>query len=273
MADESEKPTRETPAESKASEALPIVESPSISPAELVKQPLAAERSPPVASEPAGPIASEPSKTALTFPASPRVAMVAAASIVLAAALGGVFGGLAIGAMPKDHTPVHEREAMQRSLAQLTKDISGLKAELAAADKSARAQTARVAELGNVLKEKLARDQTIVTGSIAAPASAPITAPAPQSAAAAPPQAAPLPQPRPAIQEASKGHRDGIIEGWTVLGARRGFIYVQSGRDVYRVMPGDRLPGLGIVEDVRRDDFGWVVITRRGVIVAARERL
>ena len=181
------------------------------------------------------------------------------------AALGGVFGGLAIGAVPKDETAAHEREAMQRSLAQLTKEISGLKAELAAVDKNARGQTARVTELGATLKEKLARDQTMVTGSIAAPASALAVAP--------PGQATLLPPPRPAIQEASNRTRDGIAEGWTVLGARRGFVYVQSGREVYRVMPGDRLPGLGLVEDVRRDELGWIVVTRRGVIVTARERL
>ena len=261
MADDREKPTSETPAESKTSETLPIVESPSISPAETVKEPLATK-------EPQPPV-SEPQTSALTLSASPRLAMVAAASIVLAAALGGVFGGLAIGAVPKDETAAHEREAMQRSLAQLTKEISGLKAELAAVDKNARGPTARVTELSATLKEKLARDQTMVTGSIAAPAGAPAVV-TPSAALA---QATPLPLPRPAIQEASNRTRDGIAEGWTVLGARRGFVYVQSGREVYRVMPGDRLPGLGIVEDVWRDELGWVVVTRRGVIVTARERL
>src|SRR3974390_1277635 len=156
MADDREKPTRETPAESKTSETLPIVESPSISPAETVKEPLAT-------TEPQPPV-SEPKKPALTLSASPRLAMVAAASVVLAAALGGVFGGLAIGAVPKDETVAQEREAMQRSLAQLTKEISGLKAELAAVDKNARGQTARVTELGPALKEKLPRDQTLATG-------------------------------------------------------------------------------------------------------------
>jgi len=39
---------------------------------------------------------------------------------------------------------------------------------------------------------------------------------------------------------------------------------------VYRVIPGDRLPGLGVVEDVRRDDAGLVVVTSRGLIVASR---
>ena len=179
MADDTDKPASGTPAESKAAEALPVVESPSISPAEPPKEPLVAENP--------APIAAEPAKPAASILARPRIAMAAAASVVLAAALGGVFGGLAIGAMPKDHTAVHEREAMQRSLAQLTKDIDGLKTELAAADKNARAQTARVAELGATLKEKLARDQNIVTGSIAAPASAPVPPAAAATAASGDP--------------------------------------------------------------------------------------
>ena len=54
----------------------------------------------------------------------------------------------------------------------MTKDIAGLKAELAAAEKTGKAQTARVAELDAKLRERLARDQSIVTGSIAAPATA-----------------------------------------------------------------------------------------------------
>ncbi len=263
MADENDKLTNETQSGAKSPEALPVVESPSISPVETAKEQLAAEKTDPVALDAA--------KPALIIPANPRVAMAAAASIVLAAALGGAFGGLALGAISKDRTAVHEREAMQRSLAQLTKQVASLKTELAAADKTARAQTARVAELGAAVKEKLARDQTIVTGSIAAPASAPAATPAP-APAATPAQAAPLPQPRPPIQEASNANGDGIAGGWSVLGARRGFVYVRSGRDVYRVMPGDRLPGLGIVEDVRHNRFGWVVVTRRGLIVAERER-
>jgi hypothetical protein len=101
--------------------------------------------------------------------------------------------------------------------------------------------------------------------------SAPAAAAGPAAVAAvAGVEPAPLPPPRPLIAEANA--RDSIAEGWTVLGARRGFVYVQSGRDVYRVAPGARLPGLGIVEEVRRDGGEWVVVTRRGAIVAARDR-
>jgi hypothetical protein len=247
---------------------LPIVDAPSISPAETVQ-----DASPP---EPAVAAAAEQVKTtAPRFIITPK-SMVLAASVVLAAALGGVIGAVATGAMPNDASAERERQAMQQSLAHLTKDIAALKAELAAADKTAKAQTARVAELDAKLRERLARDQAAVTGSIAKPATAPVSsapaaAPTPASVAAiATAEPAPLPPPRPLIREANA--HESVAEGWTVLGARRGFVYVQSGRDVYRVAPGARLPGLGIVEEVRRDDGEWVVVTRRGAIVAARDR-
>ena len=259
MAEETEKPTSETPASAPA--ALPTVEAPSISPAEPAQPAPALEAL-------AAPSTAELVKSSPFAAITPKT-MVLAASIVLAAALGGVFGALATGVTPKDATAEHERQAMQQSLARLTKDIAALKTELAAADKTAKAQTARVTDLDTKLREHLVRDQAAITGSIAAPASAPpITAPA-----AVPPATTaslPLPQPRPAVHEASA--RDGVAEGWTVLGARRGFVYVQSGREVYRVAPGARLPGLGIVEEIRREDGEWIVVTRRGVIVATRDR-
>ena len=263
MADENDKPTSETPQSAPA--ALPIVEAPSISPAETVQSASPIEADVPITIE-------LPKATRFSF-ITPRTTMLAA-SIALAAALGGVFGALATGAMPKDTSAEHAQQAMQQSLAHLTKDIAGLKAELAAAEKTGKAQTVRVAELDAELRERLARDQSIVTGSIAAPATAPAVAaasPLPaRASAAAVAETAPLPQPRPLIREANA--RDGIAEGWTVLGARRGFVYVQSGRGVYRVAPGAHLPGLGMVEEVRRDDGEWSVVTRGGVIVATRDR-
>jgi hypothetical protein len=172
--------------------------------------------------------------------------------------------------LARDTSGAEARQAMQAALTRLTMEIAGLKDNLAAAEKSARAQNARLADLDTRVREKLARDQTLVTGSIAAPktAAAPAAAPAPAPVAAAP---TPLPQPRPALAEASP--RSFVAEGWSVLGMRRGFLYVQNGRDVFRVLPGARLPGLGIVEDIRREDGEWIVVTRRGVIPAGRERL
>jgi hypothetical protein len=268
MADESDKPASETPQSAPA--ALPIVDAPSISPAEAAQ--------PASVIEPPTPITADPPKTTAVSFITPKLMMLAA-SVVLSAGLGGLFGAVATGAMPKDTSVGHERQAMQQSLARLTNDIAALKAELAAAEKTGKAQTARVAELDAKLRERLARNQATVTGSIAMPATVPAlsvpaavpAAPTPAPAAAiAAAEPAPLPPPRPLIREANA--RDGVADGWTVLGARRGFVYVQSGHDIYRVAPGARLPGLGIVEEVRRDDGQWVVVTRRGIIVATRDR-
>ena len=181
-----------------------------------------------------------------------------AASFVAVAAASGVLGAFAMNLTPRDTSAEQERRAMQQSLTRLTQDLASLKSDLAASEKTTRAQTARIADLDASLKAKLARDQASVTGSITAPA----------TAAAKPVEPTPLPPPKPHIETASA--RPSIVEGWSVLGVRRGFVYVRSGGDIYRVIPGDRLPGLGVVEDVRRDDAGWVVVTRNGLIVASR---
>lgn len=242
MADDTGKPKTES--------VLPSVEAPSISPADT------ADTAPVESTEPVAPTA----EAAETAKLPRRTAWAAlAASVLLAGVLGGVFGALATGVRPKDVAADHERLAMQQSLTRLTKEVATLKSQLAAADKTSKAQTARVAELDRSLRERLTRDEGIVTGSIALPATAPAAVSAPT----------PLPPPRPAVLQASSS--DGVA-GWTVLGMRRGFVYVQSGHDIYRVVPGARLPGLGPVEDIRRESGGWVVVTQRGTIVASRDR-
>ncbi len=244
--------TSDKPVEHKAETpaALPSVESPSISPAEAPAETEAKKEAPavlPPKPEPVSVFAQHRSGFGLL-----------AASFVAVAAATGVLGAFAMSLAPRDAGAAQERHAMQQSLAKLTQDIASLKSDLAVSEKTARAQTARIADLDASLKAKLARDQTAVTGSIAAPA----------TTAAKPDETAPLPPPKPQISTASPAHS--IVDGWSVLGMRRGFVYVRSRDDVYRVIPGDRLPGLGIVEDVRRDDAGWVVVTRAGLIVASR---
>jgi cell division protein FtsB len=254
MADDAREPTSDKPVESTAQRpaALPSVESPSISPAGAPAATEAKAQMPPVAPEKTG--------SPFLLPQNRTRFALLAASFVAVAVFGGVLGAFAMSLAPSEPAARQERQAMQQSLAQLTQQIASLKSDLAASEKTARVQTARIADLDASLRAKLARDQEVVTGSIAAPASAP---------AAKPAEAAPLPPPRPQI-EAAISPRTSIAEGWTVLGARRGFVYVRSGNEIYRVLPGDRLPGLGIVEDIRRDDLGWVVVTPRGLIVASR---
>jgi len=47
---------------------------------------------------------------------------------------------------------------------------------------------------------------------------------------------------------------------------------VQGHGDIYRVALGAPLPGLGAVEQIKRQDGRWIVVTRKGIIVSPRDR-
>jgi hypothetical protein len=46
-------------------------------------------------------------------------------------------------------------------------------------------------------------------------------------------------------------------------------LLVEGHGDVYEVVPGAQLPGLGRVESIRRVDGRWIVETPKGLIVSA----
>lgn len=274
------------PAEAKAE--LPVVESPSISPATEPAPAAAEPQSEPVtiapvsepaaeapASEPAAPesvvdLQSERvarSRFALR-PRHKRYALLAA-SVTIAAALGAVIGAVATGGFAKpprtDVAGLEERKAMQQSIAHLSKELTTLKINVVAANKSAQTQIAKISE-------RLSREAAEITGSISAPQTMP-----PQTAptqAALTQVAAPLPPPRPATQIATieTPARAPIVTGWTIRDSRDGYVYVESHGEIYQVVPGAPLPGLGPVEQIKRQDGRWVVVTPKGLIVSMRDR-
>jgi hypothetical protein len=251
---------------------LPHVESPSISPAitEPVAETVTPIHEPEVASqaapetasvgEIAPPPAAEPAaKPRFTLtPRRERMALLAA-SVTFAAALGTVIGALASGgfsaAPPQkpDVTAMEERKAMQQSIAQLSKQITTLKANIEVASKSASAQIAKVADRFD------RAGAAEITGSISAPQT---VAPLPTS----------RPQPRVAAVETQVPAKPSVVQGWTIREARDGFVYVEGRGEVYQVMPGAPLPGVGVVEAIKRQDGRWVVVTPKGIIVSMRDR-
>ena len=58
-----------------------------------------------------------------------------------------------------------------------------------------------------------------------------------------------------------------VVEGWVVRKAMRGAALVEGRYGIIEVEPGDHLPGVGRVEDIKRQDGRWVVVTARGLIV------
>jgi hypothetical protein len=251
---------------------LPAVESPSISPAKAeiaagtgaAEEPAAATASADTVSAPAD---QAPTATSALIhflprfhfrPRHKRYALLAA-SVAIAAAFGAVVGAAATGGFSKapavDIAAMEENKATQQSVAHLTKEITNLKASLEAANKAAHSQIAK-------LSDRLSHE-TDITGSITPPRSVP----------SAPQATAPLPAPRPPqVAAVEPPPRFSIVPDWSIRETRDGYVYVQGHGDVYQVVPGAPLPGLGPVEQIKRQDGRWLVVTPKGIIISMRDR-
>jgi F0F1-type ATP synthase membrane subunit c/vacuolar-type H+-ATPase subunit K len=62
-----------------------------------------------------------------------------------------------------------------------------------------------------------------------------------------------------------------ILRDWWITHARNGYVYVQGHGEIYRVVPGTPLPGLGAVEQIKRENGRWVVMTPKGIIASMRD--
>jgi len=255
------------PEPAQAKSELPSVESPPISPG--AETPAIATDTPAPAIEPiaAATPAVEPITDAAPV-AKPRFVLrprhkryaLLAASATFAAALGAVVGALASGGFSTTARPdvaaIEENKAMQQSIARLGKEITTLKTSLEQANKAAHTQIAKISE-------RLEHATAEVTGSISAP----------QTTA---PVLAPLPSPRPAQRfaavEPSPPARPSVVAGWTIRDIRNGYVYVENHGELYQVVLGAPLPGLGPVQSVKRQDGRWMVLTPKGIIVSMRDR-
>lgn len=283
MADreDTQKSTSEQPADTPAvkAEALPSVESASISPAkddEPAETEAATAKAEPVAAGDS-PIAPTTNVIPLRLALRRRRMALLAASVTVAIALGAVIGAVTANSLSNSNDQVsslQERKVMQQTIARLGDELSTLKTSLDAASKSAHAQTAQLAKLSQTMNEKLAAATTKANAALAQ-ASAEVTGSisAPQTVAAQAPALAeqtPLPQPRPQqIAAVESLPRPLVVPDWHVRGAARGAVLVESRGEIYEVVPGASLPGLGRVESIRRIDGRWIVQTPKGLIVSA----
>jgi hypothetical protein len=250
---------------------LPAVESPSISPADMIGTTNSAGEASPIESTDALNASTETAAMGtqgyarighLTAPKRPRLILrprhrryaVLAASVAIAAALGVIVGTAASGGFSNapaiDVAAVEENKAMQQSVARLSKEIASLKTSLEAANKSASSQIAKISE-------RLNRESANITASI----------PTQQQTTSAP-----LPPPRPEAASVDSAPRMAILTNWSIREMRDGYVYVQGHGDIYQVVPGAPLPGLGPVEQIKRQDGRWLVVTPKGIIVSMRDR-
>jgi len=196
-----------------------------------------------------------------------------AATLVIAAGLGAMAGVLSTHVLPsappkQDVASLEERQAMQKSIVLLAKEVTALKSNVDKAEKSMQTQVVKISARVDAAKREAAREDkhdTIVTGSIAAPAS---TASKTVAAATAATITAPLPQPRPAVTQAAQ-----VVKGWSAYVAPDGAVLVeQQGGDLFQVSTGAPLPGLGRIKAIRRDGAHVEVVTAKGIIVSPPRR-
>ena len=198
------------------------------------------------------------------FAARPRMSRYAvlAASIAIAAALGSVAGALAGAALmrpsPKHRSvPTMNANALNKTLTQLSADLSSLKAALDTSSKATSTQLSKITE-------RVERAEKAQAKRRAEDRASPET---PKSPAQAPAQ---IPSDVTGSIVEKQQVRPAIVEGWVIRDIFDGRAMVESRYGIFEVSPGAPLPGLGKVESVRRQDGRWVVVTPKGLIVSSR---
>jgi hypothetical protein len=173
-----------------------------------------------------------------------------ALTIALAAALGAGAGSLVtsgIGAVvSRGDAGAEHVLALQESIRSLAVEIRAMNATVATAGKETMAELASIsdrvgkgeaaqaalkAEVGKVRSAGAVSDET--TGSIASPA-------------------------------------PGVARGWVLWRVREGRALIGGNFGTFEVVPGSRVPGLGLVHRIAREDGRWVVATQNGLILSPR---
>ncbi len=202
---------------------------------------------------------------------SSRFALLAA-SLALAAGLGSLVGSLSASglahlspvAAAAPRSGVAEANALQAVKAELA-ELSALKASLDGAARSANGQFAKIVDR----LDRVERAQIEPTAKLAHMAEAidrlekkNVMA----AASAAPETTGAIANHQPAAPAETK-LPDKILQNWVVQDVRRGRALVENSYGgVFAVAAGGVLPGLGVVESIKRQDGQWVVVTARGVI-------
>ena len=210
------------------------------------------------------------------------------AVVAIAASVGAISGALATAGMMHFAAPapapaqVADTSALDASVARIDADVVALKANVEHTSKTGLGQfnraNDRLDKLEKAQAEPMARiaklsetvDKLRATPP-AAPAQAAAAAPARETTGSiAPTQvatAAAAPAPVPAAPRTEVG-RLPTIDGWVLRDVSNGGALIEGRGGLYEVYAGDPIPGIGRVDAIRRQDGRWVVVTRKGLIVA-----
>jgi len=214
----------------------------------------------------------------------------AMAAVVALATIAGAAGG-AFATMGIMHTADATATAppsgtLDAAIARIDADVLALKAGLEHTSKAALTQfnkttdrldriekaqtepTAKLARLSEAVEKLRATPAPAPVVAVAAPAVAPAASKevtgsvTPPAAAAAAPAAAPATPSKPEV-----GHLP-TVEGWSLADVGYGAALIRNRRGTWEVYAGDRIPGLGRIDAIRKQDGHWVVVTEKGLIVA-----
>ncbi len=216
------------------------------------------------------PSVSTPVAAAAATERRPRRFALLAASLALSASLGAIGGSLAVAEIGRLLAPppppaalaaaVHgdaseEIRALKDSVAQLRTNlktigdnVAAVRAGLNASFSSSTAQFAKLTEAIDKLDRHNAERH-------AAAAAAPPPAPAAETTGSI------------ASAPGAKPAKPGVVDGWVLRKAYRGAALVEGRYGIIEIEPGDNLPGVGRVEEIKRQDGRWVVVTPKGLIV------
>jgi hypothetical protein len=179
-----------------------------------------------------------------------------ATTLSLAASVGALGGSLALGPIGRSVPPApaatpaahsdDEIRLLKETVSQLRGNMKVLSDHVAAVRSGLSAytstSTAQIAKLVEAV-EKLERIQGERRGAAA-------TAPETTGSTAAPAEAKPA-----------------VVEGWVLRKAARDAALVEGRYGVIEIEPGDHLPGVGRIEQIKRQDGRWVVVTAKGLIL------
>jgi hypothetical protein len=197
-----------------------------------------------------------PERATAAAPARSTRFLMLAASVAFAAAFGSFVGSVSgtgfahvfYPAGPPSTTAQANVDAAATAFAQMKLELSALiKADLDATSRTAGSQFAKIADRLDKLDRHFASADT--TGSIASQPAGSSAAPA-----AEPPKL-----------------NDRILADWIVHDVRNGRALIESRYGgIFDVGTGSVLPGLGRVDQIKRQDGQWLVLTAHGTITSGR---
>ncbi|UPT94968.1 hypothetical protein J4G48_0037890 [Bradyrhizobium barranii subsp. apii] len=210
-----------------------------------------------------------------------------AAVVAIAASVGAISGALATAGMmhfaaqAPAPAQVADTSALESSVARIDADVVALKANVEHTSKTGLSQFNRANDRLDKLEKaqaepmaKIAKLSETVDKLRATPPAAPTQAAAAAAkettGSIAPTQVATAtaaPVPAPAAPKTEVG-RLPTIDGWVLRDVANGGALIEGRGGLYEVYAGDPIPGIGRVDAIRRQDGRWVVVTRKGLIVA-----